>query len=58
MYHLVDVVHGDDQTFEDVGTLLCFLQVVLGATDRHIMTVLYEVLYALLEGEQTGTAFY
>ena len=49
VYHLVDIVHGDDQAFEDVGTLLGFLQIVLGATDCHIVTVLYEVLHALLE---------
>ena len=41
-----------------MGTLLCFLQIVLGATDGHIMTVLYEVLHALLEGEQTGTTLH
>ena len=49
VYHLVDVVHGDDQAFEDVGTFLSLAQVVLGATDGDIVTVLDEVLDALLE---------
>ena len=55
MYHLVDVVDGDDQSFEDVGTLLRLLQVVLGAADGYVVAVLDEVLDALLEVEQTGT---
>ena len=47
--HLVDIVDGDDQTLEDVGTLLSLAQVILGATDRNVVTVLYEILDALLE---------
>ena len=58
MYHLVDVVHSNDQSFEDMGTLLRFLQVVLGTTDGHVMTVLHEVLHAFLQGKQTGTSLY
>ena len=56
--HLVDIVHGDDQTFEDVGTLLGFLQVVLCTTDRHIVAMLNEVLDTLLECKQTRTTLY
>ena len=55
MYHLVDIVHSDNQSFEDVGTLLGFLQVVLGTTDSHVVTMLNEVLDTLLEVQQTGT---
>ena len=56
VYHLVNVVDGDDQTLQDMGTLAGLAQVVLGAADGDIMAVLDEVLDALLEREQTGTA--
>ena len=49
VYYLVDIVHGDDQAFEDVGTLLSLAQVVLGTADGDVVTVLYEVLHTLLE---------
>ena len=58
VYHLVDVVDSNNQTFQDVGTLLCFSQIVLGATDGHIMTMLNEILDALLEGQQAGTSLH
>ena len=58
MHHFIDVVHGDNQSFEDMGTLLCFLQVVSGTADCHIMTVLDEVFHTLLQGEQTGTSLH
>ena len=56
VYHLVNVVDGDDQTLQDMGTLAGLAQVVLGAADGDIMAVLDEVLDALLEREQTGTS--
>ena len=49
VYHLVDIVDGNDQAFEDVSTLLSLAQVVLGAADGDIVAVLYEVLDAILE---------
>ena len=55
MYHLVDVVHSNNQSFEDMGTLLSFLQVVLGATDGHLMAVLNEVADAFTQAEQLRT---
>ena len=55
---LVDIVDGDDQTLEDVGTLLSLAQVVLGAANRNIVTMLDEILDALLERKQAGTTFY
>ena len=58
MYHLVDVIASDDQTFEDVGTLLRLLQVKLCTTDGNIMTMLHEVLHALLQGEQARTTIH
>ena len=52
-HHLVDVVAGDDQAFEDMGTLLSLLEVVLCAAYGDVVTVLHEVLHALLQCEQT-----
>ncbi len=39
-----------------MGTLLRLLQVKLRATDSHIMTMLHEIAYTLLEVQQTGTS--
>ena len=56
--HLVDIVDSDDQAFQDVGTLLGFLQVVLGATNGYVVAVLNEVLDTFLQREQTGTTLH
>ena len=56
MYHLVDIVAGDDQSLEDMSTLLCLLQFELSTTDRHVMTMVYEILHALLQAQQARTA--
>ena len=53
---LVDIVAGDDQTFQDMSTLLCLLQFELSTTDRHVMTMVYEILHALLQAQQARTA--
>ena len=47
--HLVDVVAGDDQSFEDMSTLLRLLQFKLGAADSYVVTMVYEVLHAFLQ---------
>ena len=57
MYHLVDVVAGNDQALENMSTLLSLLQFELGAADRNIMTMLYEILYTLLQAQKAWTAF-
>ena len=54
--HLVDVVTGDDESFQDVGALFCLLEVILGAADHHLVAVLKEVVQQLFEVEQHGTA--
>ena len=56
VYHLVDIVNGDDQALEDVCTLLSLAQIVLGAADSYVVTVFNEVLNTLLERKQTWTA--
>ncbi len=53
--HLVNVVDGNDQSFQDVGALLSLLQVVLGATDGDVVAVLDEVLDALLQRQEART---
>ena len=58
MYDLVDIVDGDDQALQDMGALLCFLQVELRAADGHVMTVLHEIFHAFLEVQQTGATLY
>ena len=52
-HYLVDVVAGDNQAFEYMGTLLSLLEVVLCAAYGDVVTVLYEILNALLKREQT-----
>ena len=54
--HLVDVVTGDDESFQDVGTLLGLLEVELGAADHHLVAVLQEVMQQFLEVQQHGTS--
>ena len=56
--NLVDVVHGDDESFENVGTLLRLLQVVLRATDGHVVTMLHEIFHAFFQREQARTTLY
>ena len=56
MNHLVNVVDGNDQSFKEVGTLLCLLQLILGAADGHVVTMLHEILHAVLERQQARTA--
>ena len=57
MNNFVDIIACDDKTFQDMSTLLCFLQLVLGTADCYVMTVLHKVLDAFLEGKQTRTSF-
>ena len=56
--HLIDIVARDDETLNDVGTVLCFLQVKLGAADHNIVTMLYEVGDAVFQREKTRTALH
>ena len=56
VYHLVDIVAGDDKAVKDVGPLLCLAQVILGAADDYVVAVLDEVLDAVLEGEYARTS--
>ncbi|CDA66876.1 unknown [Segatella copri CAG:164] len=56
MYHLIDVVAGNDQALENMSTLLSLLQFELGAADCNIMTMFYEILHTLLQAQKTWAA--
>ena len=58
VHHLVDVVAGDDESFKNVGTFLCLLQVKLGAAYSHIVTMLHEVLHTFLQRQQTWASLH
>ena len=58
MYHLVNIVDRNDQTLENVSTLLSLTQVKLGATNSNIVTMLNKVLHTFLERQQARTSFY
>ena len=58
VYHLVDVVASHDEGFEDMGAVLGLLQVVTGAADGHVMTVVDKMAHAVLEREQFRTAMH
>ena len=58
VHHLVDVVASDDESFENVGTLLRLLQVELCAAYSHVVTMLYEVLHTLLQRQQTWASLH
>ena len=49
MYHLVDIVTCNNQCLKDMCTVLCLLQVELGAADSHVMAVVNEVLHTFLK---------
>ena len=47
MYHLIDMITGNNQSLKNVGTLLGFPQVKLRTANGYIMAMIYEVLDAL-----------
>ena len=53
MNNLVDVVAGDDKSFQNMSTFLCLLQVKLGAADGHLMAVLNKVADALAQSKES-----
>ena len=55
VYHLVNVVHRNDQAFKDMGTLLCLLQVELRTPDRYVVTMFHEVADTVLQVQQART---
>ena len=58
MHHLVDIVAGYDETFQDMGTFFGFTQVETCATKGYIMTMLHEILHTLFQREQLRATFH
>ena len=56
--YFVDIVRSDDQTFQNVGTLLSLAQVELRAADNDVVTMLYEVFDELFQVQQARTSVY
>ena len=55
VYHFIDIVAGNNQAFQNVGTLFCLALVELGTTNRYIMAMIHEILDALLQRKQLWT---
>ena len=55
LHHFVDVVAGNDESFQNVGALLRFLQVELGAANGNVVTMLYKVFHTFFKREQAWT---
>ena len=55
MYYLINIITSDNQTFKNVSTLLCLLQLELSTTDCYIMTMINEVLHAFLQTQKART---
>ena len=51
----VDNVKSFEETFEDVGALLCLLEVILGAADHHFVTVFHVLHNHILEVQRHRT---
>ena len=56
--YLVDVVRGNDEAFQNVGTLLRFAQFELRAANDDIVAVLHEDLYAVFQRQRLGASVY
>ena len=56
MHYLVDIVLRNEQALHDMQTLLRLLQVEARAAHHHIVAVLHEMAYQILEVEQHRTA--
>ena len=56
VYHLVDIVAGNDQSLKDVCAFLCFLLVELRAPYHHVVAVFHEIVDELLEVEEHGAS--
>ena len=51
----VNVVGGNDESFKDMCSFLCFAQVELGASNDDVVAVFHEVLDTVLQGEEFRT---
>ena len=53
MHHFIDIVTSNDQSLQNVGTLLGLAQIILRTADRYIMTMLYKIFHTISETQQT-----
>ena len=58
VHHLVNIVHRNDQSLQDVGALLGLAQVEARAADGHVVAVLHKVFHALLQAQQARATFH
>ena len=58
MHHLVDVVRGNDETFQDVCPLFCLAEVILCTANGDFVTMSHKVADEVLQCEQLRTAFH
>ena len=49
VYHLINVIAGNDESLKDVGAFLCLTQFKLCATNGYIVAMFYEMMYTLFE---------
>ena len=58
MHHFVDIIAGNDKTFQDMCPFLCFLQLELCAADCYFMAMLNKIFHAVFQCQQPRTAFH
>ena len=56
VYHLVDVVASDNQSFKDMSTFLSLTQFVLSTTDSYVMTMFNEVFNTFYKSKSAWTS--
>ena len=49
MYYLIDIVAGDHQALEDMGSLFGLAELIARTTDHDLMTMVYEGRYQFFE---------
>ena len=57
-HHFVNIVASNNQTFQNMCTLLRFLQVELGTTDGYIMAMFNEIFNAFFQCKKARTTFH
>ena len=57
-YHFIDIIYGDDQSFQDMSTIFRFFEFETRTTSNHFHAVLNEITDELLEIQEHWTAFH
>ena len=53
--HLVDIIHGNDESFKNVSSFLSLFQVVLRTADGHLMAMIDEIADTFAQAQQAWT---